>query len=198
LTVDHLRVEAPSAWVVRFAPLVRPGGSVLDLASGGGRHARFFAARGHPVEAVDRDARTSAALAGLAGATTTCADLEAGPWPFPGRRFDAVVVTNYLHRPLFPDIVAALADGGVLLYETFMRGNERFGKPSNPAFLLAPGELLAAFGALSLVAFEQGRVDSPATAVIQRLCAVRAGSAEAVSLPEAFTAARGHERRASP
>jgi SAM-dependent methyltransferase len=151
---------------------VRPDGAVLDLACGGGRHARFLAARGHAVEAVDRDPVALSGLAGLPRITTTCADLEGGPWPYPGRRFDAVVVTNYLHRPLFPAIAGALAQRGVLLYETFMRGNERLGKPSSPAFLLEPGELLAAFGALTVVAFEQGRVDVPRPAFVQRLCAV--------------------------
>ncbi len=182
MTPDHLHADSPSAWVVRFAPLLRPGGSVLDLACGGGRHARLLARRGHAVEAVDRDAQALVTLAGVAGVTTTCADLEGGPWPYAGRRFDAVVVTNYLHRPLFRAIAEALGDRGVLLYETFMRGHGAIGKPSNPAFLLEPGELLTAFGGLTVVAFEQGRVDSPWLAVLQRVCAVRA-AAEALTLP---------------
>jgi SAM-dependent methyltransferase len=169
----HPGDAAPSAWIVRFAPLARPGGAALDLACGGGRHARFLAARGHAVTAVDRDAGALAALADVPGVTAVQADLEAGPWPLPGRTFDAVVVTHYLHRPLFPAIEAALAEGGVLLYETFMRGNERHGRPTRPEFLLAPGELLAAFPGLSVVAFEQGEVQAPRPAVVQRLCAVR-------------------------
>jgi SAM-dependent methyltransferase len=171
-----------SSWVKRFAPLVRAGGTVLDVAAGRGRHARFFLNRGHRVTAVDRDA---ALLAGFpAGIETIAADLEGGspwedgsPWPLAGRRFDAVTVVNYLHRPLFPALLAALAPAGVLIYETFGRGNERFGRPANPDFLLEPAELLAAFGRdLQVVAYECGRVEAeahrPRPAVVQRLCAV--------------------------
>ena len=183
MSPDHHHLDLPSPWVVRFAALLRPGGTVLDLASGGGRHARFLASRGHAVEAVDRDARALGMMTGLAGITAVCADLEGGPWPYAGRSFDAVVVANYLHRPLFAGIAGALAQGGVLLYETFMRGHERFGRPSNPDFLLAPGELLAAFGALTVVVFEQGSVESPGPAVVQRLCAVKGGAAEELALP---------------
>src|SRR6266496_1031800 len=180
----HVHLDLPSRWVERFAPLLPAGGTVLDLACGRGRHARYLAARGHAVEAVDRDAQALSALAGAAGVTATCADLEGGPWPYAGRRFDAVVVTNYLHRPLFGAIRDALGDGGgVLVYEMFMRGNERFAKPSTPAFLLEPGELLAAFGALTVVAFEQGRVDAPWPAVVQRLCAVKGVAPHALPLP---------------
>ena len=160
-------VETPSDWVVRWAPLVARG-PVLDVAAGGGRHARFFADRNLKVIAVDREPLD------IAGVECVRADLENGtPWPFAGQRFGAVVVTNYLHRPLFPHLEAALAESGVLIYETFMAGNERFGRPSNPAFLLRPGELLEAFGALSVVAFEQGVVEKPKPAAVQRLCAVR-------------------------
>ena len=160
----HASIDSPSAWVARWAPLVTRG-PVLDVASGAGRHAKLFAQRGLEVIAVDRDAQS------IAGVRFVKADLEDGsPWPFAGQRFDAIVVTNYLHRPLLPVIAAALADEGVLIYETFMIGNERFGKPSNPNFLLRPGELLQAFGALTVVAFEQGTTDR---AVVQRICAVR-------------------------
>lgn len=167
--------------MLRWAPLVRARGAVLDLACGSGRHARWFAARGHQVTAVDRDAAAIAELRGVEGVVALVADLEGGnPWPLPGRRFDAVVVTNYLHRPLFGPILEALAEGGVLIYETFAQGNERFGRPSNPEFLLKQGELLDAFGkALTVVAFEQGRVERPKTAMIQRLCAFRGAAAEA-------------------
>jgi SAM-dependent methyltransferase len=165
----------PSPWVLRWSHLIAAGGAVLDLACGGGRHARLLAARGHPVVAVDRDRAALAALAAVPGIDPFYADFENGaPWPLGARRFAAVVVVNYLHRPLFPLLAAALADGGVLVYETFARGNERFGRPSNPDFLLRPGELLDAFRpSLSVVAFEQGRVSLPKAAVIQRLCAIR-------------------------
>lgn len=171
---------APSPWLLRWMHLVAPGGAVLDLACGRGRHARLLAERGHAVTAVDRDREALAALAGAPGIEPLYADLEDGaPWPFGGRRFAAVVVFNYLHRPLFPHLAAALAGGGVLIYETFAAGNERFGRPSNPHFLLRPGELLDAFGPLlGIVAFEQGRVARPKAAVIQRLCALRGDAAD--------------------
>lgn len=166
--------EEASAWVKRFAALIAPGGAALDVACGRGRHARLLASLGHSVEAVDRDAEALAALAGVEGVITRRADLEDGPWPYAERRFDGIVVCNYLHRPLFPLLVEALADNGVLICETFMIGNERFGRPSNPEFLLRPGELLEAFAAsLHVIAFEQGEVALPKPAVIQRLCAVR-------------------------
>ncbi len=150
----------------RWADLVTAG-PVLDVASGSGRHAVFFAERGLEVVAVDRERQM------IPGAQFVQADLEGGPWPFGARQFAAIVVTNYLHRPLFPQIEAALAEDGVLLYETFMVGNERFGRPSNPAFLLKAGELLQAFGRLTPIAFEQGCVERPKPAMIQRLCARR-------------------------
>jgi SAM-dependent methyltransferase len=134
----------------------------------------LFAARGHDVLAVDRDADALASLAGVPRITTLRADLEDGsPWPLAERRFAAVIVANYLHRPLFPAILASLATGGILLYETFMAGNERYGKPSNPQFLLRAGELWQVFGAsLEVRAFEQGYRDMPKPAMIQRLCAI--------------------------
>jgi SAM-dependent methyltransferase len=164
----------PSPWVVRWAPLVPPGGEVLDVACGRGRHARLFATRGCRVLAVDRDADALAALGGVAGVTAMRADLEGAPWPFPAARFDCIVVANYLHRPLIEPLLASLRAGGVLVYETFMLGNERFGRPSNPDFLLRPGELLEAVrGRLEVVAFEQGEVTMPRPAVLQRICAIR-------------------------
>jgi SAM-dependent methyltransferase len=170
----------PSVWVERWARLIAPGAEVLDLACGEGRHARLLAARGHRVTALDRDREALAALADLAGIEPLRADLEDGsPWPLAGRRFGGIVVTNYLHRPLFRNLIDALAPQGVLIYETFMSGNERFGKPSNPQFLLRPGELLEAFGAaLGVVAFEQGVVARPKPAALQRLCALRGAAAE--------------------
>ena len=161
----------PSPWIVRWAPLIRPGGVVLDVACGRGRHARYLAQLGCEVVAVDRDPTlfTEPPL----GVEVLGADLEAGPWPFPGRRFDAVVVTNYLHRPLLPVLVAAIEPGGILLYETFARGQERFGKPSNPDFLLRPGELLELVrGKLRVVAYEDLQVSLPKPAMVQRICAV--------------------------
>jgi SAM-dependent methyltransferase len=168
-------LEQPSQWVARWAHLVERG-PVLDVASGGGRHARLFAARGIEVVAVDREPQA------IDGVTCVRADLEDGsPWPFAGRRFAAIVVANYLHRPLFPVLEESLDDGGLLIYETFMLGNERFGRPSNPAFLLRPGELLEAFRGLTPVAFEQGIVERPKPAALQRLCA-RRGRIEAVRI----------------
>ncbi|MBK7471214.1 MAG: class I SAM-dependent methyltransferase [Betaproteobacteria bacterium] len=162
----------PAPWVVRFAPLINPGGRVLDLACGYGRHARFLAALGHPVLAVDRDAAALATLAAVTGIESQVADLEQGAWPFGGQRFDAIVVTHYLHRPLLADLLAALQPDGVLIYETFADGNAAFGRPARPEFLLQPGELLERMhGLLRVVAFEQGQVAEPFPAVIQRICA---------------------------
>lgn len=172
---DPHDLQTPSAWVIRWSGLVPAGGRVLDLACGNGRHSRFFAARGHPVEAVDRDPAKLAALAGIPGISTRCADLEAREWPYPGDQFAGIVVANYLYRPLFPHLLAALATGGVLIYETFAAGNERYGRPSNPAFLLAPGELLDVVnGRLRVIAYEDLHVSEPRPAVVQRICATKA------------------------
>lgn len=169
----HASPDTPSPWVVRWAALVERG-PVLDVASGGGRHARLFAGRNLEVVAVDREAQV------IPGVRFMKTDLEDGsPWPFGGQRFGAIVVTNYLHRPLLPTLAASLAEGGVLIYETFMVGNERYGRPSNPNFLLKPGELLAAFASLTVLAFEQGASER---AVMQRICAIR-GDASSVRIP---------------
>ncbi|HEY7237580.1 MAG TPA: class I SAM-dependent methyltransferase [Burkholderiales bacterium] len=160
--------EPPSDWVLRWAPLVERG-PVLDVACGAGRHSILFAERGFEVYAVDRDDQV------LPGPVRFVkADLEDGsPWPWPGRRFGAIVVTNYLHRPLFPRLIESLDQGAVLVYETFMVGNERYGRPSNPDFLLRPAELLEAFATLTVVAFEQGTVERPKRAAVQRICLIR-------------------------
>jgi len=166
---------APSVWVRRFAPLIRQGGQVLDLGAGTGRHTRLLLDMGFRVTAVDRDI---AGLRQLVGDNCEihAIDLEAGGpgnalAPF-GGGYDGIVVTNYLHRPLFAPLAAALAPDGVLIYETFAIGNERFGHPRNPDFLLHPGELIDAFAALTILAFEQGEVTLPHPSVIQRIAAV--------------------------
>ena len=169
-------VSSPSAWIVRWAHLIAPGGSVLDVAAGGGRHARWLALRGHRVTAIDRDADAMAALDDCA--ETIAADIENGAWPLSGRCFDGVVVTNYLWRPLFPLLRAALAPGGVLLYETFAAGNETVGRPRRTEFLLAHAELLGAAKGLRIVAYEDGFLAAP-DRFVQRLAALRAGDADA-------------------
>ncbi|MGO9443209.1 MAG: class I SAM-dependent methyltransferase [Thiobacillaceae bacterium] len=163
----------PSSWVRRFAPLIPHGGTVLDLACGDGRHARLLAMLGYCVEAVDRNAEALVNLAGVPRITTRAADLEGGAWPYAADRFDGIVVTNYLYRPRLAHLNRALRPGGILIYETFMVGNELVGKPSNPEFLLRPGELLDVIRpTLTVVAFEQGQVDMPGPAWIQRICAI--------------------------
>ncbi len=166
-----------SRWIARCVGLVPAGAAVLDVAAGGGRHTRFFRGRGHPVTAIDRDVSELADLVADPGTDLLSADLEGGaPWPLPGRTFGAVIVANYLHRPLWPRLVEALApSGGVLLYETFMVGNERFGRPSNPDFLLRRDELrdLALAAGLDVMAFEQGDVAEPRPATTQRIAARR-------------------------
>ena len=173
--VFHTFNDSPSAWVARFASMI-PEGEVLDLACGGGRHARLLAALGHPVLAVDRDTGVLQAASGP-GIVTREFDLEAEgmSWPFEAGRFAGIVVTNYLHRPLFPHLFRSLAPGALLVYETFAIGNAEFGKPSNPAFLLRQGELLglAVDGGLRVIAFEDGYVDLPKPALVQRICAVK-------------------------
>lgn len=159
-----------SPWIATWAGLVPASAAVLDIAAGKGRHTRFFAERGHLVTAVDRD------VSGLPTADTIeiiMADLEDGsPWPLAGRKFGAVVVTNYLHRPLFPLLLDNVGPGGMLLYETFMAGNERFGKPSRPEFLLNDGELLELVrGRFSVIAYESRMISEPKMAMVQRIAA---------------------------
>ena len=174
-----------SPWVKRFAPLVPEGGDVLDLACGSGRHMRHFLSRGHPVIALDRDVEKVSDFASNPNVEIIKADLEAGhTWPFPDRRFAGIVVTNYLYRPLFPTLVDALAEGGILIYETFGIGNERHGPPRNPDFLLQNHELLDFFkDRLKIIAFEQGIADPPPhTRVLQRICATKRADAEPLKL----------------
>jgi SAM-dependent methyltransferase len=167
--------SAASPWVVRWSQLVAADARVLDVACGSGRHLRWFAQRGAHVTGVDRDAAAVAALQELG--RVIVADLEGGPWPLPGERFDAVVVTNYLWRPLWPSLRASLDDGAVLIYETFALGNEAFGRPSNPDFLLRPGELLELCAGLHVVAYEDG-VEALPPRRVQRITAVNSAAAD--------------------
>lgn len=179
----HAPVGAPSPWVMRFAPLIKPGGTVLDYASGSGRHAFALASLGYRVEAVDRDTSALREWRDAQSIVVREADLEADKWPFGAQRYDAIVVTNYLYRPYFVHMLDLLGESGVLLYETFMLGNERFGRPKNPDFLLQPGELYERLrDGFTVVAFEQGEVATPAPAMVQRVCAVR-GAGRVGQLP---------------
>lgn len=170
---DPHNLTTPSTWVTRWADRIPAGGRVLDVACGNGRHARYFAGRGHPVEAVDSDPALLAPLARVPGVTTRCADIENGPWPYGGQRFAGIVAVNYLHRQLFPCLLACLGPDGVLIYETFAVGNERYGRPSNPDYLLQPGELLEVVrGRLRVIAYEDLIVSEPRPAMMQRICAI--------------------------
>lgn len=172
----HDVFEPPSAWIRRWAHLVKPNGTVLDVACGHGRHAYYFNQLGHPVTVLDR---AQVAIESIAIDARSCekivADIENDAWPLAGRDFDAVVVTNYLWRPLLPNLLASVAACGVLLYETFAAGNETIGKPSRPDFLLQPGELLEICNDLRVVAFEDGfsSGDGEAPRFVQRIAAVR-------------------------
>ena len=162
--------EAPSAWVVRWTADLAGETSVLDVACGAGRHARLLAARGCKVTAVDRDRVVAQALASEPNVEFVQADLEAGAWPLADRQFHAIIVTNYLHRPLFAALKSALASGGLLIYETFAAGNAVFGRPSNPDYLLRPRELLQVFGSdMRVLGFEDGFVTQPKPAMVQRI-----------------------------
>lgn len=165
----------PSDWITRWAHLVPPQATVLDVACGHGRHLRWWAQRGHAVTGVDRDPDALASLATPnEKAELICADIENGPWPLGGRQFDLVIVTNYLWRPLLELITSSVAPGGLLLYETFAAGHETVGRPSRPDFLLQRGELIAACAALRVLGFEDGALDSPPRRV-QRIAACRPG-----------------------
>ena len=168
--------SSPSPWIVRFAPLLSPGARVLDVACGSGRHARYLHGLGMAVTGLDRDAEAIAALRTYVTGQFTVADLEDEAWPLADAQFDAVVVTNYLWRPLWQQLLHCVAPGGLLLYETFADGNGAYGKPSRPDFLLQPGELLRACQGLRVVAFEEGVAANPPRCV-QRIAAVRNGEA---------------------
>ena len=185
MTIDRKK-SPPADLVLRFTPAIRVGGTVLDVACGSGRHTRYLSDRGFRVTAIDRDV---SAVSDVVDAEILEADLEDGsPWPVAGRRFDAVIVTNYLFRPLFPMLIDSVGEGGVLIYETFATGNERFGRPRNPDFLLRPGELLQAVsGELSVLGYQAGTVNRPAPAVVQRIAAMRRRSdTSPIRLPDPF------------
>lgn len=191
--------EEPSAWVQRWSHLIPERGVVLDVACGHGRHARWFYEKKHPLALVDRAQTAIEFIASTLPARpaqtveAVVADIEEGPWPFEGRQFDAVVVTNYLWRPLLPTLLASLAPGGVLIYETFTQGNETVGKPSRPDFLLRPGELLHVCQGLRVVAFEEGFEEHPPR-FVQRIAAVRESAATAGLSAPLHTAEGGPPR----
>lgn len=194
---SHASIGPPSAWVTRWASHLKAGSTVLDVACGSGRHLRWLARQGMRVTGVDRDTQALEAICAAQQsdghhppAELLLADLESGPWPLAGRRFDAVVVTHYLWRPLMPALLGSLTDGGLLIYETFGLGHAQFGRPSRPEFLLRPGELLEAARGLRVLGYEDGYLDHPPR-LLQRICArLEAAPAEdAASLPLPLTAA---------
>jgi SAM-dependent methyltransferase len=179
----HTRLRTPSPWVLRHAALIPGEGRILDVACGGGRHTRHFLKLGHEVTAIDRETEWISDLKGQPGLRIIAADLENGsPWPLTGEKFAAIIIANYLHRPLFPHLVEAVAPGGILIYETFAWGNEAFSRPRNPDHLLKPGELLEAVrNHLQVVAYEHGLVAYPRPSVVQRLCAARSDAPLAIA-----------------
>ena len=184
--IELVTISTPSAWVVRFAPLVPTGGAVMDVACGGGRHSRLFAERGHPVLAMDRDINKLGDVANLDLVTGVAADLEyTAPFEAAGQNFSGIVVTNYRSDNLIKVLAGALVPGGVLIYETFAIGNERFGRPNNPDFLLKPDELLEECMAenLTIIAYEHGDGETPKPATRQRICAMKMAQGQHTALP---------------
>ncbi|OIR17897.1 tellurite methyltransferase [mine drainage metagenome] len=168
--------EKPSSWVVKHAPLITNGGLVLDLACGSGRHAKWLAQQGYQVDAIDRDAMVMSGMVDINNINIQVADLEANNAHQWHQLYDGIIVSRYLYRPLLTSLTNILKPGGVLIYETFMIGNERYGKPSNPDFLLRPDELLVSYSPLlNIIAFEQGEEQPPRPAVMQRICAKKRG-----------------------
>ncbi len=164
--------DAPSSWILKFAPLIKNQGLVLDLACGSGRHAKWLAQQGYQVNAIDRDPTALAQMEGIGNIHAQLMDLEAATPPIFEHNYDGIIVSRYLHRPLLTTLVKILNPNGILIYETFMQGNERLGKPSNPDFLLKPDELLNTYSPLlKVLAFEQGEVMAPRQAMLQRICA---------------------------
>lgn len=167
-------MEKPSPWIVKNTPLIRKNGRVLDLACGTGRHAIWLAKQGYQVDALDRDATAVSSMVGMDNINVVILDIEAGDWPQSEQRYDGLVVSRYLYRPLLQTLATLLNPGGVLIYEAFMVGNERYGKPSNANFLLQPNELLEIYSPLlKVISFEQGEEQLPRPAVVQRICATR-------------------------
>lgn len=172
--INQNLIGNPSSWVIKHAPLIRKGGQVLDLACGNGRHAIWLARHGYRVEAVDCDAQVVKEMLGMDNISVTVTDIEAGEWPITDQRYDGIVVSRYLYRPLLSTLAQMLNPGGVLIYETFMVGNERYGKPSNPDYLLLQDELLSFYATLLKInSFEQGEEHNPRPAVMQRICATK-------------------------
>jgi len=164
--------ESPSSWIVKFAPLIKSQGLVLDLACGSGRHAKWLAQQGYQVDALDRDPIATSSMQGIDGIHIHLTDLETAEPPSFEHSYDGIIVSRYLHRPLLTSLATILKPGGILIYETFMRGNERYGKPSNPDFLLMPDELMNTYSPLlNVISFEQGEVVEPKPAILQRICA---------------------------
>ncbi len=164
--------ESPSSWIVKFAPLIKSQGLVLDLACGSGRHAKWLAQQGYQVDALDRDPIATSSMQGIDGIRIQLIDLETTEPPSFEHSYDGIIVSRYLHRPILTSLATILKPGGILIYETFMRGNERYGKPSNPDFLLMPDELLNTYSPLlNIISFEQGEVVEPKPAMLQRICA---------------------------
>jgi len=184
----HPASAEPSRWMQRWVHLIPPGATVLDLACGSGRHLTWLAAQGFRLTGVDRDEVAVAPLRALA--EIVVADIEGGPWPLAGRTFDVVLVTNYLWRTLLPTVVASVAEGGLLIYETFAEGQQTVGKPSRPDFLLQPGELLTACASLQVLAYEDGFLSKP-DRFVQRIVAVRGPARHARHALEAPTEAGG-------